>query len=593
MLTTMAAAGGGRGVTGEETLHFHADWHSKNVLSQFNKLRGRREFCDVEFSVGTSLFPVHRAVVAACSPYFAAMLGGGMSEAHRGQVELHAVEPDVFNMLLDFMYTGSIDVTVGNVQDLLAAADMFQLPDVISACTSFLRCQLHPSNAIGIYMYAEAHACQDLCSASLAYIQSHFSQVTREEEFFNVSKELLSELLSSEDLHVENEYQVFTSAMSWIMYDVTKRRRFVYDILSPVRFPLISPQCLSKYLKHVLTDLSLQIVLQKLFEDYNIICKPGRPMLRPLKNFGFTKPRRNARKFLYVAGGYTRLPGERWSDSHTINMAECYDSFSQRWSFLPPLNYCRSGHGIAVLHGKVYAVGGESDSLIYDNVECFDPAVNRWTILPSVMTVPRCGLGVCVLQDSIYAIGGWVGSEIGNTIERYDPEVKKWEVVGRVETLRFCMGVTEMDGFLYVVGGMSDLGSELRSAEFYDPVTQDWTRLPDMKERRAYVGVGTLGGCLYAVGGWNDQKEALRTVEKYSPVEDKWREVAPLSTARAGASVAAINNMLYVLGGRSSTRGYAAPVTLNTVECYDPDTDTWLQLGTMATSRCEAAAAVT
>lgn len=71
-----------------------------------------------------------------------------------------------------------------------------------------------------------------------------------------------------------------------------------------------------------------------------------------------------------------------------------------------------------------------------------------------------------------------------------------------------------------------------------------------------------------------------------------WVEVEPLSTARAAPSLVAVNNMLYVMGGRNSTHSFNAPFTLDTMEGYDPSTDTWTDLGTMLSSRCEAAAVI-
>lgn len=74
-------------------------------------------------------------------------------------------------------------------------------------------------------------------------------------------------------------------------------------------------------------------------------------------------------------------------------------------------------------------------------------------------------------------------------------------------------------GFIYVIGGISDEGMELRSAEVYDPISRRWSALPVMVTRRAYVGVACLNNCIYAVGGWNEALGALETVEKYCPEE--------------------------------------------------------------------------
>lgn len=87
---------------------------------------------------------------------------------------------------------------------------------------------------------------------------------------------------------------------------------------------------------------------------------------------------------------------------------------------------------------------------------------------------------------------------------------------------QFELVVSELfSGFIYVIGGISDEGMELRSAEMYDPISRRWSALPVMVTRRAYVGVACLNNCIYAVGGWNEALGALETVEKYCPEEVK------------------------------------------------------------------------
>lgn len=56
-------------------------------------------------------------------------------------------------------------------------------------------------------------------------------------------------LLKSEELRIEDEYQVFTAAMEWVLQDVAKRKKHVVEVLEPVRFPLLSPQRLFKYIE--------------------------------------------------------------------------------------------------------------------------------------------------------------------------------------------------------------------------------------------------------------------------------------------------------------------------------------------------------
>ncbi|XP_029105827.1 actin-binding protein IPP isoform X2 [Scleropages formosus] len=529
---------------------YTSDRHARLVLAQINKMRARADFCDVHVRVGCRRFAVHRLVLAASSPYFAALFAGGMSEVNKEEVHILGLEADVFEILLDFIYTGEVNVTVENVQELMVAADMLQLSEVVTICCEFLKTQMDPSNCVGIYQFLEQIACLDMLEFTENYICVHFLEVCVSDEFAGLSKDQLVKLLRSEELRIEDEYQVFTAAMNWILQDVAKKKKYVVEVLDPVRFPLLSPQRLFKYIEGI-SDFSLRVALQTLLKEYTEVSKSPKDtklfsLLQPAKS----RPRRKARKYLYAIGGYTRLQGGRWSDSRALSCVERFDSFSQYWTTVSSLHQARSGLGVAVLEGMIYVVGGEKDSMIFDCTERYDPVTKQWAAVAS-LNFPRCGVGVCSCHGALYALG-----------------------------------------FIYVIGGISDEGMELRSAEMYDPVSRRWSALPVMMTRRAYVGVASLNNCIYAVGGWNEALGSLETVEKYCPEEEKWVEVAPMGVARAGVSVSAVNGLLYAVGGRASSQDFSAPVTVDSVEIYDPHLDTWTEIGNMITSRCDGGVAV-
>lgn len=69
------------------------------------------------------------------------------------------------------------------------------------------------------------------------------------DDFRGLSKDQLVKILRSEELRIEDEYQVFTAAMDWVLHDVPKRKKHIVEVLEPVRFPLLSPQRLFKYIE--------------------------------------------------------------------------------------------------------------------------------------------------------------------------------------------------------------------------------------------------------------------------------------------------------------------------------------------------------
>ena len=74
--------------------------------------------CDVVISTTDKQeFPAHKAVLAACSPYFHAMFTSFV-ESHQKRVVLQDIDPKALGLLLDYVYTFQIQVTEKNSQVL-------------------------------------------------------------------------------------------------------------------------------------------------------------------------------------------------------------------------------------------------------------------------------------------------------------------------------------------------------------------------------------------------------------------------------------------------------------------------------------------
>lgn len=67
-----------------------------------------------------------------------------------------------------------------------------------------------------------------------------------------------------------------------------------------------------------------------------------------------------------------------------------------------------------------------------------------------------------------------------------------------------------------------------------------------------------------------------------------------MSNRRTSPCAVGLNGLLYVIGGnqRINDETLNSPVTLESVECYDPQTDTWTDLPPLPKGRCEAVAVV-
>ena len=130
----------------------------------------------------------------------------------------------------------------------------------------FLKGQIDPQNCTGLFQFSEQIACRDLLEFTENYIHVHFLEVHTGVDFLALTKDQLIKILRSEELSIEDEYQVFLAAMQWILKDLGKRRKHVVEVLDPVRFPLLPSQRLLKYIG--VSDFKLQVALKTLLKEY-------------------------------------------------------------------------------------------------------------------------------------------------------------------------------------------------------------------------------------------------------------------------------------------------------------------------------------
>ena len=139
--------------------------------------------------------------------------------------------------------------------------------------------------------------------------------------------------------------------------------------------------------------------------------------------------------------------GGHGSEGAPVNSLERYDASTDEWAeeAVAPLPPARTRAGMAVLDGKLYAVGGyNSDDDTLASVERYDPAANAWEAVAPMATA-RYALGVAVLDGKLYAAGGQKeddedGDVPVNTVERFDPVTNGWEAVAPMVTARSLPG---------------------------------------------------------------------------------------------------------------------------------------------------------
>lgn len=243
----------------------------------------------------------------------------------------------------------------------------------------------------------------------------YFLQVMESEEFLLLPAGQLVDIISSDELNVRSEEQVYSAVMNWLKYNVSERRQHLaqviiinlifknliinsnvylilfnnqFKVLQHVRLPLLSPKFLVGTVGSDLLVRSDEACRDLVDEAKNYLLLPQE---RPLMQGPRTRPRRPTRR------GEVLFAGKYFN--YRLNKIFFFSILII--SFFLFLN----------------VVGGWCSGDAIASVERFDPQSADWKMV-APMSKRRCGVGVAVLNDLLYAVGGHDGQSYLNSTER-------------------------------------------------------------------------------------------------------------------------------------------------------------------------------
>jgi N-acetylneuraminic acid mutarotase len=288
------------------------------------------------------------------------------------------------------------------------------------------------------------------------------------------------------------------------------------------------------------------------------------------------------------------------------------------WTTMSPMPTPRAFAGVALAkNGKIYVVGGSTeteDHISLATFEEYDIVSDQWAARADLPVALQGAAAVGADNGKIYVMGGehWdclgmppmCGWYYSWNFYEYNPETNSWTAKSGGPRVHGPAAVYASNGKIYTFGGF---GTDVQSCvipmfpracgqdvEEYDPLTDTWTPKALMPTPRFLpAAVQAQNGRIYVVGGQFETPIHLiyNTVEEYDPVTDTWQSRTPLPFGGlAGlAAVSASNGRIYVFGGYGFNEYYWT----NSVFEYNPANDTWRTLATNFTARAGPGAVIT
>jgi len=488
-------------------------------------------------------FKAHRNVLSAASPFFFKLLQSDMKENREGIVRFEEISGAVMEDVLEFIYTGSVEVTQENSKDLIAAANYLLIPGLKTVSGRFLERQMSKSNCISTFYFAEMYQCDELITITRKFILTNFASVAEMDEFLNLEAKEVERWISSDEIAVAVEADVFNIVLKWIEQSKSERKASFKQLFRHIRLAFVS------------RDFLFDVVTNELVEE-NLDC--FKLISKALKLTGPTSEE------------YLSHPPRKGFETRAIvacggNYTFCYLPEKDEWK--------RLADGLTKTNEETQMINYRDQLYAFPLVgkgERYDPVVNGWCTLD--LSTSR-STKVAVVKGEIYSIEVNTSTE-KSTIKRYNIDRCSWQMVlSSHEGCREESCVVAAGSHLYVCGGRITV-DYVAKAERFDTVENKWEEIANMQEEKAAsFGVATEGKIFLAggrqptgfLGKW------LRTCEMYNISTNEWQFIRSLLAPRVFGSMVCLKGTLYVLGGTN-----VFPGSVLDVECYDPTEDKWI-----------------
>ncbi|XP_068687678.1 kelch-like protein 3 [Montipora foliosa] len=540
--------------------------HLQELGQRLDILRRNEGFCDITISVKGKQFTGHKAILAASSPFFLTLLNSDMKESSEKliTVDLEEATEAVMEDVLKYVYTGNLLVTEEGAHNLIATANYLLLPGLKTMAESFLKDIVTTENCIFNYYFAEKYQCLELKKEVRQVINSNFTDVMETEDFLKLEAKQVLEWVSSDDIIVNAEDDVFKGIVRWVSHSKSEREGDFPELLHQIRLTSVSRDFLQKeLLEEELITKNYEFAVKFLADTMKVI-------LNSIDGHIHQQQPRKCQEIqhmngIFVCGGRKALG---------------YFPKQNKWYRLTDAPFFHQDHFLVQCRSKVYIADSEvfemGESVV---MEYYKPAMNTWgSILQASFDDDHYSFQhIIALNDVLYGLS--FSSSSGCHIYQYEAGTNNWfEMNAPSKKDDPC--VVSDEEHIYVIGGkIASSGNVLSSASKFDPHNNKWEKVASLIEGRYSAFGAAMDGKIYVAGGRNRGGGSLSSCEVYDPSCDEWQLMPSLKVPRSYASMVCCEGRLFVLGGTTTlteNRRICSPRLL-TVEELDSDSKEWME----------------
>ena len=144
----------------------------------------------------------HKFMLASRSPVFMAMFEINLKEVKEGKVDIVGLKAVTVEHMLQYMYSGNVSEDISDMEDLLVAADRYQMDKLKSICEKKLIDQLDVNNVIKNIVFADKLNANKLKKSAMTYLGRKKVEVMKIPDWSKPLKDCSAEFFAQEFLNL-------------------------------------------------------------------------------------------------------------------------------------------------------------------------------------------------------------------------------------------------------------------------------------------------------------------------------------------------------------------------------------------------------
>jgi len=237
----------GSGIGHDSGLGFDETGYGVAILEKLREQKDSQQFCDVTIRINGVNFSAHRAVLAACSPYFETLLDGSRIVRQTVVVASRPGGHYAFSVVLQFMYTGISSLSEDIVLDVMKFSERFNMTQLRDRCTEFLQQHMTPTTCFRTKELALGLGLTGLVRIVDSYIVANAVDIANAESSVELSHAHLEELIGrSMPLSEIDRVRLISR---WVEHKEDRRRRMAALVATFVQWQKVGPMDMCNFLR--------------------------------------------------------------------------------------------------------------------------------------------------------------------------------------------------------------------------------------------------------------------------------------------------------------------------------------------------------